>query len=543
VLWGKIARHAALGQRDGKVDAAFVASASLIRQIFTAKPLFEHPDAQPGPAGRTRGQTGTQDAHAAQTHAPVADAWRAPAAGRALAPAAAAYRYANLASHHVLGFTVKAVLLAYFSLHAAVPGAALGGPAEHRPVQARHRTRRQPRARQPGHDRRVYASWRGLHPNLYLGDVRLRDREGRQLLLLPSVSATLSWWSVAAAEPRFDSLEINRPELDMRRTPDGVFWVAGVRIDPNRKEEGSGGGADWLLRQREIVIREGRLSWTDELRAAPVLALSDVTMVLQNRWTTHRFALKRHAAGRQGRIRSTCAPLRPSGLRRRASDPSALERRAVCRPAQYRPGQLEAVRRLSLPLHAAAARCAPGSRFDQARLAGFTADLAWPDVSARLAPDAAAAGAGAVRPPVGARGDQARRATTASRPSAPRPQHRPENFSVVTSDGVVLPPATLSETWRPAARGKPERFEVHAARSTWRAGQLAAQMPLAPQQRQLLADWRRAAACSTPTASGAGRYPRATWPAGACAARSKDSACRRRGRHGSVPAIARLRAT
>jgi hypothetical protein len=30
VLWGKIARHAALGQRDGKVDAAIVASASLI---------------------------------------------------------------------------------------------------------------------------------------------------------------------------------------------------------------------------------------------------------------------------------------------------------------------------------------------------------------------------------------------------------------------------------------------------------------------------------------------------------------------------------
>jgi hypothetical protein len=30
VLWGKIARHAALGQHDGKVDAAIVASASLI---------------------------------------------------------------------------------------------------------------------------------------------------------------------------------------------------------------------------------------------------------------------------------------------------------------------------------------------------------------------------------------------------------------------------------------------------------------------------------------------------------------------------------
>jgi hypothetical protein len=34
VLCGKIARHAALGQRDGKVDAAIVASASLIDEII-----------------------------------------------------------------------------------------------------------------------------------------------------------------------------------------------------------------------------------------------------------------------------------------------------------------------------------------------------------------------------------------------------------------------------------------------------------------------------------------------------------------------------
>src|SRR5437764_199820 len=92
-------------------------------------------------------------------------------------------------------------------------------------------------------------------------------------------------------ELRFESLEINQPRLDVTRTPDGMLYVAGVRIDPNKKDEG-GGGADWLLRQREIVIRDGRLSWTDQLRGAPALALSNVTMVLQNRWTAHRFALK-----------------------------------------------------------------------------------------------------------------------------------------------------------------------------------------------------------------------------------------------------------
>ena len=194
----------------------------------------------------------------AHEHVPLAERW---------ARARACYRYANLASHHVLGFTVKAVLLAYFAfmvLFLALRWAILPNIDIYKPDIERAASRAL------GNQvtiARVYASWRGLHPNLYLGDVRLRDRAGRQLLALPSVSATVSWWSVVAAEPRFEALEINRPELDVRRGPDGIIAVAGVRIDPNKKEEG--GGADWLLRQHEVVIREGRLSWTDELRGAP----------------------------------------------------------------------------------------------------------------------------------------------------------------------------------------------------------------------------------------------------------------------------------
>jgi uncharacterized protein YhdP len=198
-------------------------------------------------------ERGSSHAHA---HPALAERW---------SRARACYRYANLASHHLLGFTVKAGLLVYFAFallflalrYAILPNIDLYKPDIERAA-----------SRALGNQvsiARIYASWRGLHPNLYLGDVRLRDRDGRQLLALPSVSATLSWWSVAAAEPRFESIEIKRPELDVRRDSKGVLYVAGVRIDPNKKDDG--GGADWLLRQREIVIREGRLSWTDGLRA------------------------------------------------------------------------------------------------------------------------------------------------------------------------------------------------------------------------------------------------------------------------------------
>jgi hypothetical protein len=121
------------------------------------------------------------DAHVAHEHLALAERWRR---------LRAAYRYANLASHHVLGFTVKAVLLAYFSfmlLFLALRWAVLPNIDLYKPDIERAASRA---LGNPVTISRVYASWRGLQPNLYLGDVRLRDREGRQLLLLPSVSAT-----------------------------------------------------------------------------------------------------------------------------------------------------------------------------------------------------------------------------------------------------------------------------------------------------------------------------------------------------------------
>jgi uncharacterized protein (TIGR02099 family) len=404
------------------------------------------------------------------------------------ARARACYRYANLASHHVLGFTIKAVLLVYFAFmalflvlrYAILPNIDIYKPDIERAA-----------SRALGNQvtiARVYASWRGLHPNLYLGDLRLHDRAGRQLLALPSVSATLSWWSVVAAEPRFEALEINRPELDVRRGADGVIFVAGVRIDPNKKEEG--GGADWLLRQHEIVIHEGRLTWTDERRGAPTLALSDVTLVLQNRWTTHRFALK--AAPPQGtgepldlraRFTHPAFGAKPSDARRWKGEVYADLRNtdlAAWKPYVDYPFALQQGRgsvRAWLDV-------------DHARLAGFTADLALSGVSARLGPDV---------PPLALARVSGR--LSASETIAPNVDDgKPtfgalghaiglENFAVVMEGGTVLPPATLTESWHPASRTQPERFDVRARQLDVGAlAALAVQLPIAPLQRQLLTE-------------------------------------------------------
>ena len=49
---------------------------------------------------------------------------------------------------------------------------------------------------------------------------------------------------------------------------------------------------DWILRQREIVIRDALIVWDDDLRNAPQLVLDRVQFRLENRFGRHRFGLK-----------------------------------------------------------------------------------------------------------------------------------------------------------------------------------------------------------------------------------------------------------
>ena len=55
---------------------------------------------------------------------------------------------------------------------------------------------------------------------------------------------------------------------------------------------GDGSSLDWLLAQREIVIRHSKLRWDDEQRRAPELVLEDVNLILHNRWLRHRLSLR-----------------------------------------------------------------------------------------------------------------------------------------------------------------------------------------------------------------------------------------------------------
>ncbi|WP_018988818.1 YhdP family protein [Aromatoleum toluclasticum] len=133
----------------------------------------------------------------------------------------------------------------------------------------------------------------GVRPRLHLTGFELKDSAGRPALRLESIEATLSWSSLLRAEPHFHRIELKSPVLAMRREVDGAIYIAGVRVDP---EETSGGSlADWLFAQREIVVRDASLGWTDALRGAPELNLAGVQFRLLRSGPRYQFALQAQA--------------------------------------------------------------------------------------------------------------------------------------------------------------------------------------------------------------------------------------------------------
>jgi uncharacterized protein (TIGR02099 family) len=128
---------------------------------------------------------------------------------------------------------------------------------------------------------------RGLVPSFEFENVALLDPQGRQALRLSRITASLSpqsLWNLG-----FDQLTLEQPELDIRRTADGRWWVAGLELTAN--SQGDDGTRDWFFSQTEFVIRKGTVRWTDEQRDAAPLAMTSVDFVLRNPGRRHLLRL------------------------------------------------------------------------------------------------------------------------------------------------------------------------------------------------------------------------------------------------------------
>ena len=222
----------------------------------------------------------------------------------------------------------------------------------------------------------------GLIPSFELTDVVLMDAQGREALRLPRVVAALtpqSLWNLG-----FDQLVIDHPEVDIRRSADGHIHVAG--LDFSKADKGDSRAADWFFSQTEFVVRRGTVRWTDELRAAPPLALREVDLVMRN-------STRRHA------MRLDATPPPEWGdrftLRGQFRQPLLSRHRALWQEwdgqffADFGRVDVSQLRRYaSLGVEVTQGRGAVRTWVDvvQGRLAGATADVVLADVDATLGP-------------------------------------------------------------------------------------------------------------------------------------------------------------
>ncbi|HEY6044460.1 MAG TPA: YhdP family protein, partial [Nitrosospira sp.] len=136
----------------------------------------------------------------------------------------------------------------------------------------------------------ISADWDGFRPHMMLGMIRVHDKEGNTTLLLHRARGTLSWLSILHGNFHFREIEIEQPDLVVRRDAKGVLHVAGFALNAELTDDDNG-FSDWLLRQRRVTINNASVVWQDDQRAAPELELL-INLRLENRGNHHRFGIR-----------------------------------------------------------------------------------------------------------------------------------------------------------------------------------------------------------------------------------------------------------
>jgi len=135
---------------------------------------------------------------------------------------------------------------------------------------------------------KIEADWQGIRPHLLFTDVRLLDSQGGNALVLKRVDNVVSWMTLLTGELRLHRLEIDSPDLLIRRDKQGYIHVAGLQL---AESSGDGKLSDWLLHQSSLIVRDGSVSWQDDLYDRPLLVLSHAQFHLNSSGRKHDFEL------------------------------------------------------------------------------------------------------------------------------------------------------------------------------------------------------------------------------------------------------------
>ncbi|MEB0213711.1 YhdP family protein [Undibacterium sp. CCC3.4] len=351
------------------------------------------------------------------------------------------------------------------------------------------------------------ASWQGLNPQLVLQELVLHDLQGKPALALPEVRTTLSWWSLAALDLRFERIELLRPSLAMQRSADGKLTVGGFSIDLHGNSDGQ--GLDWLLAQRQIVIRDGDLSWNDQQLQAPPVHFTALNLIWQNRWRHHQFSLRATPPA------ALAAPLDLRGdfvhraFAKKVSDISSWSGEVYADMAYVDLAAMKAYFDYPAQIESGSGALRAWLRLDAGRVADLTADLKLADVRGRLDAslpllDMAVISGRVVASETAGLAKQLLPAVFGPAGHAFAIQH----LTMRSRDGEVLPPTSVAEKFTPGSHGKPDRVELAAAFLDLQTlANFARHLPLPADQRQVLSDFAPRGQLRNFSASWLGSYP------------------------------------
>jgi uncharacterized protein (TIGR02099 family) len=227
------------------------------------------------------------------------------------------------------------------------------------------------------------ADWDGLHPRLEVTDLRIYDRNGREALALPSVEPVVGWATLLAGDLRLYSLTIDGPRLTVRRGADGVLSVAGIALAAGAGTGGEGRLTQWILGQREIIIRNAEIDWVDEQRGAPPLTLRSLQFRLRNRGEVHQIGLSARPPPELG----AGVELRASLVGRNLAMPSAWDGRVYAELGYTDLAGWRAWFDYPVAVRSGQGALRMWATFGAGKLVDATADLALSGVAVRLADD------------------------------------------------------------------------------------------------------------------------------------------------------------
>ena len=136
----------------------------------------------------------------------------------------------------------------------------------------------------------VQGSWEGLRPALEFKSLTVFDHKQHPAIKLDRIYGVLSWWSLLYGSIEFFRLEIDHPTLALRRDKAGKLFLANIALPQGDPTEDTA-LADWLLKQRSVVINNATLSWQDAKVNDEVLVLTEIGFLLENRGQQHNFGL------------------------------------------------------------------------------------------------------------------------------------------------------------------------------------------------------------------------------------------------------------